>query len=266
MKKFYILFLVSLFGLMSYAQTSREKTMPVTTSSKSALEDYEQAVKALNDVAVEKALNLFGEALRKDPDFFMANYQLATILIWNSSTKNFNYYANAAINCKEKLSPAEDLLRDAITQLKQNKEADVTGIGRRLVEMYPKDINSYSDLLFFQTITRDTVAQLETLNKAISMVDDPATFYNQLGYIYMARKQYDKAEAAFDKYIELDPENPNVYDSKGDYYMSLKEYRRAYESYMKANSIDKSWGLEKAQDAKQQFEKKEGRSLNIIPL
>jgi len=30
----------------------------------------------------------------------------------------------------------------------------------------------------------------------------------------MSLKQNDKAEAAFDKYIELAPKNPNVYDSR----------------------------------------------------
>ena len=50
------------------------------------------------------------------------------------------------------------------------------------------------------------------------------------------------------------------------YYMQVKDYRKAYESYMRAYSIDKSWGTDKADQAKQLYEKQEGRSLNIVPV
>jgi tetratricopeptide (TPR) repeat protein len=240
--------------------------MPVTTSSKSALKYYQDGMKYLTDVAVEKGLNQLGRALGEDPDFFMANYQVATIFYWNSSPRQFNYYANAAINCKAKLSPPEELLRGAITSLRENRNADVTEVGKKLVDMYPRDPDAYNDLIYFQSVIKDTTSLLITLNSAIKMVKDPSSFYNQLGYIYMGLKEYDKAEESFNKYIELDPENPNVYDSKGDYYMKIQDYRKAYESFMRAYSIDKSWGTDKADLAKQLYEKREGRSLNIVPV
>jgi ketosteroid isomerase-like protein len=67
----------------------------------------------------------------------------------------------------------------------------------------------------------------------------------------MELNQNDKAEAAFNKYIELAPNNPNVYDSKGDYYMNIKDYGKAYDTYMMAYALDTQWGLKKAQKAKQ---------------
>ncbi len=76
----------------------------------------------------------------------------------------------------------------------------------------------------------------------------------------------DKAEEAFNKYIDLDPENPNVYDSKGDFYMSVEKYDKAYESYMKAYSIDPSFSYDKARMAQQLYEKATGRKLEIVPL
>ncbi len=38
----------------------------------------------------------------------------------------------------------------------------------------------------------------------------------------MALEQYEKAEEALDKYIQLKPDDPNPYDSKGDYYMAVE--------------------------------------------
>ncbi len=77
--------------------------------------------------------------------------------------------------------------------------------------------------------------------------------------------QNDKAEAAFNKYIELAPDNPNVYDSKGDYYMNIKDYGKAYDTYMKAYALDTQWGLKKAQKAKQ-LEGKEASKVAVNAL
>jgi tetratricopeptide (TPR) repeat protein len=107
---------------------------------------------------------------------------------------------------------------------------------------------------------------VETILKAITVSGDPAPFYNQLGYAYLNLKQEEKAEEAFDKYIGLDPRNPNVYDSKGDYFMFVKQYDKAYELYMKAHSIDPSFSEDKARMAQQLYEQEKGRRLQVIPM
>lgn len=251
MKKLIVLSLLLVLGLQSYSQPAKKDKMPVTTSSKSALAYYTEAMKCFDDVALPKAFDLLKKALSDDPDFFMANYQTAMYYGWFANADKFKEYANAATNCKAKLSPAEELMKSAVTRLRENPNSDVTDIGKRLTDMYPKDVNSYGQLLYYQTFKRDSTGALETLKKMLKITDNPAPVYNQLGYTYMALNQYDEAEKAFDKYIQLAPGNPNVYDSKGDFYMSIKEYNKAYDSYMKANSIDTAWSYAKAQKAKQ---------------
>lgn len=237
--------------MQSYSQTAKKDKMPVTTASKSALAYYTEAMKCFDDVALPKALNLLTKSLKEDPDFFMANYQTAMYYSWVANAEKFKEYSGAAINCKAKLSPGEELMKSAIIKLRGNPTADVTDIGKKLIEMYPRDVNSYGQLLYYQTFIRDSTGALETLKKMLKITDNPAPVYNQLGYAYMALNQYDEAENAFNRYIELAPKNPNVYDSKGDYYMNMKEYNKAYDSYMKANSMDSTWSYDKAQKAKQ---------------
>jgi tetratricopeptide (TPR) repeat protein len=100
----------------------------------------------------------------------------------------------------------------------------------------------------------------------MKVTGNKAPVYNQLGYVYLGLKQNDKAEECFNKYIELDPKNPNVYDSKGDYYMVTRDYRKAYELYMKAYVMDTSWSVEKARRAKQLYENTEGKKLDVITM
>jgi len=265
MKKLFMLMMLLSAGIIMYSQTVKEKRIPVTTNSTSALSLYNQAMKYYDDVKLNKALETFNKALQEDPDFFMANYQLAFYYYLNQDPRDFEKYADAAINCKAKISDSEELLKDALVRLKQGR-MNVVDIGKKLVEMYPNDPNSYNNLVYFQSVAGDTTGMVETLNKAIKIAANPAPFYNQLGYAYLTLRQNDKAEEAFDKYIELEPKNPNVYDSKGDYYMFIKKYYYAYEMYMKAYSMDQSFSHDKAEMAKQLYERTEGKKLDIISL
>jgi Tfp pilus assembly protein PilF len=265
MKKLFMSLILFLVGMSLFSQPEKGKLIPVTTNSKTALSYYNQAMKSLDDVKLKGALETFKKALDQDHDFFMANYQLAFYFILNRDADNFNEYSDAAINCKAKLSDAEELLKEAIVKLK-NGSTNITELGEKLVDMYPNDPNSYNNMVSFQSLAGDSTGMVETLNKAIKIASSPASFYNQLGYAYLNLNQSDKAEEAFNKYIELEPKNPNVYDSKGDFYMFIKKFAKAYESYMTAYSMDPSFSHDKAEMAKQLYEQTEGKKLEIISI
>ncbi len=265
MKKVLLSVIFLLTGILIFSQQSQTSMMPVTTKSRQALTLYNQAMKYFDDVYLNKALDTFNKALDQDHDFFMVNYQMALYYLLNRDADNFEKYADATLNCKAKLSNAETLLKDALDKVKQG-HLNVTDDGKKLVEMYPRDPNAYNNLISFQSLAGDSTGMVETIKKAISFAPQPAPFYNQLGYAYLALKEYDKAEEAFDKYIELEPDNPNVYDSKGDYYMYIKKYDKAYESYMKAYFMDPSFSHDKAEIARQLYEKTQGKKLEIITV
>ena len=265
MKKLFLLMVLLITVIPLFSQSVKGNLIPVTTSSRTALSYYSQAMKYYDEVKVKQALESFKKALNQDQDFFMANYQLAWYFLLNRDGDSFNKFADDAINCKAKLSEGEELLKDALVRVQQGQINSID-LGKKLVEMYPNDPNSYNNLISFQSMAGDSTGIVETLNKAIKIATNPATYYNQLGYAYMTLKQSDKAEEAFDKYIELDPRNPNVYDSKGDFYMYLKKYDKAYESYMTANSMDPSFSKEKAEMAKDLYEQTEGKKVEIISI
>ncbi len=264
MKRLLVLFLVLTMGSLSYSQLAKKDKMPLTTSSKAALATYNEAFRYFEDVDLEKGVELLKKSLTEDPDFFMANYNLA--LWYMGNDEKFKSYGNAAVNCKAKLSEAEKLIKGTLVTLLEKKDADVTDVGKKLVAMYPKDISVYYILLNYQNIAGDVNGYHETLLKALENTPNPAPVYNMLGYSFMRLNQNDKAEEAFNKYIELAPDNPNVYDSKGDYFMNVKEYKKAYDAYMKSNSLNPAWGLTKAQKAKHIFEIEEPARVAVTAL
>lgn len=249
MKKTAIVICLVAICIWANGQSDTRK-IPVTTSSEKALGFYNEAMKALQDVELIKFGTLLSQALREDPDFFMANYQLAMIAVYQNQEKDFIRFATAATTSKSKLSEGEKILQDAVKTLIENRSADLTAYGKKLVQMYPEDVDSYLNLSMFQYSKKDIEGQISTLNDALKISERKDYIYNSLAYAYMEKDQFKEAEMALDKYVALSPQLPNPYDSKGDLYMKTKEYDKAYEYFMKANSIDTAWSKSKILKAK----------------
>ncbi len=229
----------------------KEAEIPVTTKSEKALELYREASDAMKDVYIPEAMGLLNQALEEDPDFFMAAYDLATMNFYFGNDAEFNKYARQAVASEAALSDGEEIMREMLKKLMEDQDADITGLGNQLVELYPEDPTAYSQLAFAQMMNDDYEGVVETLIKTLEITEDSAGIYNSLGYAYMEMEQFDNARSVLDKYIEMEPDLPNPYDSKGDYYMKIEDYGNAYESYMKAYSIDSTWSLNKALKARE---------------
>ncbi|MEN8137771.1 MAG: tetratricopeptide repeat protein [Bacteroidota bacterium] len=249
MKKLIIFIVVIAMGVVACNNLNKKK-MSITTSSETASQLYDEAMEAFRGVYMNEAQRLMTEALKEDPDFFMANYRLATLNLFFDNESKFVEYAKNAENCTAELSKGELLLKDAIGRLLENNKADLTDIGNKLVELYKKDVEAYLHLARFQRCIEDYEGMVSTINSAIEIAERTDYLYNMLGYAYMNLEQYDKAEVAFDKYIEISPNIPNPYDSKGDYYMEIEDYQKAHDNYIIAYRIDSLWSYKKAMKAK----------------
>lgn len=249
--KLLIITLMIGLGLSCEPQTQENK-IPVTSKSEDAINLYEEAMVLMEKVYFAQALDKFKEALNEDPDFFMPAYRLAFYSLYQQDMESFKKYANQAIQANAKLSEAEELMRSAIEELLENQKADITSTGREIIALYPNDKESYLNHAFYLYFMDDTEGYIQTLNDAMKVTEDAATLYNAPGYAYMKLGRLDEAKEAFDKYLELKPEEPNPYDSKGDYYMEVGDYQKAYDNYMMAMKVDSTWkiSLEKATNAK----------------
>ena len=97
-----------------------------------------------------------------------------------------------------------------------------------------------------------TEEQLKYLLRLLELRPEYGGGYNTLGYNYMALQEMDKAKAAFEKYLELAPNEPNAYDSMGEYYLNTGDYARSAEYYDRAVALGMEGskkGAEKARAA-----------------
>ncbi|MDQ6652261.1 MAG: tetratricopeptide repeat protein, partial [Acidobacteriota bacterium] len=74
--------------------------------------------------------------------------------------------------------------------------------------------------------------------KATELAPDYSAAYNLLGYAYRQNVDYAKAEEAFQKYIELIPNDPNPYDSYAELLLKMGKFDESITQYRKALEID----------------------------
>jgi tetratricopeptide (TPR) repeat protein len=246
--------LILVFLIAGFISVAQHEKMPVTSCSGSAVDLYYQATAALENAEFASSEKLLMEALKKDPEFFMGLFQMAVNNLFLGNHDKFKKFAESAFISNCAFSEGEKILQEALKQLYENPKADVSDLGRKLLQLYPEDKLAYYTQLTFQTIQEDYPGILETCNSLLKITDKPAPVYNMLGYNCMQLNDFKSAEKAFDKYIELEPNHPNPYDSKGDFFMEAKDYKNAYSSYMTANRLNESWSYQKAMKAKELME------------
>lgn len=245
-----------LFSLVFIFSCSKQEKMPVTSSSQDAMALYEKSNEALENLYTDKYRELIDQALELDPNLFMAAYSGSIYYLWMNNDRNFEKYSEIAVNIDTRLSRPEKIMQKALQALVEDKNADVREYGKKLVKLYPEDKNSYYQLAAYQGFTEDTEGMINTYEQLLDITDNSAPVYNLLGYAYMDAEKMEDAEQAFNKYIELAPDQPNPYDSKGDYYMAKGDHQKAYEHFMKAYNIDAEFTIsyEKAMGARSMFD------------
>lgn len=224
---------------------AQDKKIPVTTKSEKAKEHYVKGQEGIQKVNWKEFTENNRKAYQEDPDFFLALYNESIFQYYMGNSEKFKEYANKALNVNAKLSKGEKILQKILKELLKDPKADVTEYGEQLVGLYPKDEIAYYVLSGFQRLEKDYAGSTNTLVKALEVTDNPAPIYNTLVYNYMRLGQYDKANEASDKYMELRPDWANVYDTKGDYYMAVEMYGSAYDQFMKALQMDPAFTVSK---------------------
>jgi tetratricopeptide (TPR) repeat protein len=218
----------------------------MTTDSELALQFYEAGQMAFDLLKTELAKSSFNQALKEDPDFFMAQFWL-----YFTSGKSRKKVADGALKAEGNLNEGEKQIQLAFKYLISGDETKVVEHLKKATELYPEDPHVHKILYILQFhYLKDVEGALESIANALEAVPDYPMAYNQMGYAFMDLEEYDKAEEALDTYIRLAPDIANPYDSKGDYYMSIGKYQEAYDSYMRAYNIDADFMISKKKAAK----------------
>src|SRR5664279_3617016 len=180
--------------LASYDLAAQVKEVPVTTSSKEALNFFLTGRDKFENQETASASSLFDKAIEKDPSFAIAYIYRA------QSGGGYNVF------------------RQNLDQLLSTFPFD-----KRVQELAGEHYYNIND---FQSA-------LAHFTKAKEIDSNFAPVYNMIGYCQSALNNYPAAEEAFQTYIKLLPDKPNPYDSYAELLLKIGKYDESIAQYKK---------------------------------
>jgi tetratricopeptide (TPR) repeat protein len=252
MKRLFFLVCLSalaFFALLIVAQTgckpAKSDELPITTASKEARKLFIKGRELAEFWQTEKANELFGRAIEKDPDFALAYLFKANT---SADTKEFKEARAKAIALAPKVSEGEQKLISA--HQAYNDELDPVKANRIYLELaaqFPKDKRVQLYLASSYDNLQEYDKEISTLENAIALDKNFAPAYETLGYIYRWRNDFDKAEANLKEYLRLLPEQANGHDNLGDLYMRMGRFDEAIGQYQESTRINPTLRFAKMQ-------------------
>jgi Tfp pilus assembly protein PilF len=231
-----VLLLAAAAGLAAvYTRNNRD----VTTSSEEAYQAWREAVENERRFYFKDARVGFARALELDPQFAMAMIGLAR----NSEKEQRLSLTSRANRERGRLTDHERLHIDMMLAGNNHDEAKFASIARTIHEKYPADIRAATICARLEIDAGHTDRALQIFGDLLAREPNSADAYNQIGYYYGYRGDYDKAIENIKKYQFMAPDQANPYDSLGEIMAFSGRYDEAIENLRKALALKPDFGV-----------------------
>jgi len=210
--------------------------MAVTTASAEARALYLRGFDLLERRRYSEAYAFCREAVGKDPAFAVAH--LCMYITTGSRTEALDELKRAMVLADRVSEPEREWIRSDEAMERGDSATEKAAI-LRVVALLPDDEHAFNLLAAYHYRRRDYPAAIDAYLRAAQIAPSYTLIYNQLGYSYEFLGRYPEAERAFQKYIELLPDDPNPYDSYGELLMKMADFPGSIRQYEKALAIDR---------------------------
>jgi tetratricopeptide (TPR) repeat protein len=209
------------------------KRREVTTSSTAAYQAYQEGLENYRRYYFKEAQVAFARALALDPNFAMAMLRLAGLSNHDQAVS----LIERASRLHGRLSERERLFVDMAYADIQRKPEERNKIARAIFEKYPDDVDAAMVLSSIEMSQGHAERALEIYSGLLASNPNNAGVYNQIGYYYAWRGDYDKAMESFKKYQFMAPDQANPYDSLGEVQAYSGRYDEAIVNLNRALSL-----------------------------
>jgi tetratricopeptide (TPR) repeat protein len=249
MRRRWCVYLLLFSSLAAWAETksnvakpkSAPTKLPVTTSSAEARSSFEKAMREFEEYRVPDTLQDLRAATKADPNFAQA------FILLSRMSPDPAEQAGTRKRAKQlapKVSPSEQLLICWLADAQENNYLPAIAGMNDLLAKYPRDQRlAYlaGDWLMQQQRYEQAVVVLE---RALAIYPDYAAALNDVAYGYADTGNFEKAFAAMDRYVALEPDQPNPHDSYGEILRMAGKLDAALEQYRMSIRIDPNFGSE----------------------
>ena len=206
--------------------------MPLT-ASKEALALFKQGLEKAENL--EDPGTLFDQAVQKDPNFAFG------YLYAGQNNPEFLKNLEKAVSLADKASPGEREWILAVQDQNNGNQAGRLAHLEKLLKLHPRDKRAHAQMGQYYRNIGDEPTALRYFSESIKIDKKYAPAYNNIGYSNMALGKYADAEAAFQRYIKLIPNNPNPYDSYAELLMKTGKYDESVKQYNMALAKDQTF-------------------------
>ena len=207
----------------------------ITSTSEEARALYLKGRDLAEKLRATDARRYYEQAAAKDAGFALAYVGLANT---SGTNREFVDAVTKAVGLASKVSDGERHMVLALEAGLKNDPAAVLRHYTDLVALFPNDERAQTLLAntyFGRQEYQRAIDHFEKATKVNAAFSQP---YNQMGYAYRFLGKYGEAEAAFKKYVELIPGDPNPYDSYAELLMKMGRFDESMAMYHKALAID----------------------------
>jgi tetratricopeptide (TPR) repeat protein len=222
----------------TYAHHIKQSTtpsMPITTSSPQARALFLKGMHDYENLYLERCNNDWRAAVKADPNLAVA---WAWIAFNSSNPKEISEARNYAKFFAPKGTPGEQLMISWIAKVQEGDFIGGISAMNDMLEMFPKDKHVYylaANWLMGEN--GDEQAQ-RLLEHALLLDKNFPPALNDLAYVYARNRQFTKAFAAMESYVDLLPSEPNPEDSYGELKRMSGDFESALRHYRAALKID----------------------------
>ena len=192
----------------------------------------------------KQAVEYFGEAIRKDPNYALAHSGLAAVYLFGSGVgpevpqKEAHRRAREAATKALSLDPQLGEAHAALAQVLLYDDWDFSGAERELQRAiqlspsYAEAHHQYSHLLLLLGRSQESLTESMKLLEVDPVSETPI---GHLAYHYLYARQYDEAILQFRKDLQLYPDAAE-HTQLGEAYYEKGMFREAVEEYLKGST------------------------------
>ncbi len=206
----------------------------VTTTSEAAWEAYQEGVANENRFYFKEARLAYARALELDPSFAMAMLGLAR---QSKEQSQGAALLKRAAREKGRLTERERLHVDMALAMTEKRHEDAVTIAREIHQKYPTDTRSAQLLAGNELGKGNSDRGIKIFEELLSVDPNNADAYNQIGYYYGYRGDYEKAMENLKRYQFIAADNANPFDSLGEVQAYSGHYNEAIENLNRALAI-----------------------------
>ena len=236
------LILLCLSALSALAATERKQSaasqaanITTTTSRPDARKLFESGMVEFENEHINKALENWRTAIRRDPSLAVAHLFIAEATFDPAERQTERRRAKALAGT---VTPREKLLIVWLSGVQEEQYVPAIGAMNDLLAKYPGDKRIAFLAGRWLSLQEQYEPAARFLERAIALDASYAPAWNGLAYCHAYNGDYSKAFAAMERYVALLPNEPNPQNSYADILRMSGNSRDALEHYRQALKID----------------------------